>query len=158
MKRFVLISTLFAVLGLTAVVNAQEPNPALNAPASTPAANTEAAKKESTEKAKIYGPQYQLELKELTNNPAFKDLEVTKKFARRLPNFYREVINEKQKAEIYEIQASYFQVVESLKLRLEKLEAERDAQIESVLTADQKAQVESKVKAASAKRVGRRSN
>jgi len=137
MKRFVLISTLlFAVFGLVTFVNAQEPAPATN----------------------TYGPQYQLELKELTNNPVFKDLEITKKFARRLPNFYGEVVNEKQKADIYEIQASYFQVIESLKLRLQKLEEERNAQIEAILTADQKAHIESKAKAASEKRAAKRAN
>ncbi len=154
MKHFVLISTLFAVLGLVTFVNAQAPNPPVN--------TADPAKKESTEKTgektKTYGPQYQLEQKELTNNPAFKDLQITKKFARRLPNFYGEVVNEKQKAEIYEIQASYFQLIESLKLRVQKLEEERNAQIEAVLTPDQKAHVDSKAKAASTKRVGRRAN
>ena len=159
MKRFVLISTLlFTVFGLVTFVNAQAPNPpASNPPTSTPPVNVpDATKKESAEKT--YGPQYQLELKERTSNPAFKDLEVTKKFARRLPNFYGEVVNEKQKAEIYEIQASYFQLIESLKLRVQKLEEERNAQIEAVLTPDQKAHVDSKAKAASTKRVGRRAN
>jgi len=96
----------------------------------------------SAESQKQYGPLYQMEIKDQAAGDMFRDLKVVKKFARRLPNFYSQVISNAQRDKVYEIQAAYFEPIEMLSLRLERLKVERDAQIEAVLTAGQKAKVE----------------
>ena len=114
---------------------------------STVYAQTEPASADATVKSGVaftpkYGPFYQLEIKDQASSEGFRDLKVEKRFMRRLPNFYSQVVSNSQRNKIYDIQASYFEPIEMLTLRLERLKAERDAQIEAVLSADQKATVE----------------
>jgi hypothetical protein len=103
-----------------------------------------------------YGPVYQLEIKDQAAGEGFRNLKITKRFARRLPNFYGEVISDAQRDKVYEIQADYFEPIEMLTLRLERLTAERNAQIEAILSADQKAKVEKLTKESNARRTATR--
>ncbi|MDR1385854.1 MAG: DUF2589 domain-containing protein [Planctomycetaceae bacterium] len=111
---------------------------------------------DSTTDAKV-APVFQLETKDQENSEASRGLIVTKKFSRRLPQYYSNVTTAEQKEKIYKIQQSYFGLIELLALRIEKLTAERDAQIEAVLMPEQKEKVESQKKAASEKRSSARS-
>jgi uncharacterized protein involved in high-affinity Fe2+ transport len=95
-----------------------------------------------TSKNTKYGPVYQLEIKDQASGEAFRGMKVVKKFTRRLPNFYSQVVTDTQKNTVYDIQSAYFEPIEMLTLRLERLKAERDAQIEAVLTAGQKTKVD----------------
>ena len=124
MKRFVSPLLVFLFLGMVSVAVAQTEQEATE-----------------TKDAPKYGPVFQLEVKDQTNGEGFRGMKVVKKFARRLPNFYRDVISEKQRDDVYAIQADYFEPIEMLSLRLERLQKERDAQIEAVLTAEQKKKI-----------------
>ncbi len=73
-------------------------------------------------------------------------------FRPRLPNFYAQVVTEEQRQKIYDIQRKYFPKIETLRKQLEALVAQRDAEIEAVLTEEQKAKVEQLRKAASERR------
>jgi len=140
MTRFVsvlLLSLLFTAIS-TAYAQTQE----------TPSADTAVSSK--------YGPIFQLEIKDQVAGEGFRNLKVIKRFARRLPNFYREVISASQQNKVYEIQEAYFEPIEMLTLRLERLKAERDAQIEAVLSADQKVKVETLTKESNARRAATR--
>ena len=68
----------------------------------------------------------------------YKGLVVGKKFAKRLPNGYREVVSNSQREEIYKIQQDYFETVELLKARIELLESERNLKIDGLLTGEQR--------------------
>ena len=103
-----------------------------------------------------YGPIYQLEIKDQAGGEAFRGMKITKKFVRRLPNFYGQVVSDVQKDTVYDIQAAYFEPIEMLTLRLERLKAERDAQIEAVLTTEQKKKVEALNKESLARRAATR--
>ena len=103
-----------------------------------------------------YGPFYRLEVKDQAIGEMFRDLKVVKRFTRRLPNFYNQIVSETQRDKVYEIQAAYFEPMEKLALRLERLAAERDAQIEAVLTAEQKVKIEALAKDAAARRAATR--
>jgi len=103
-----------------------------------------------------YGPIYQLEIKDQASGEAFRSMKITKKFVRRLPNFYIQVVSDVQKDTIYDIQAAYFAPIEMLTLRLERLKTERDAQIEAVLTSEQKNKVEALNKESLARRAATR--
>ncbi|MCL2118801.1 MAG: hypothetical protein FWH27_10290 [Planctomycetaceae bacterium] len=142
MSRFV--STLLIALMFVAISNAS----AQTETASNDATSTTS---DAAETPKKYGQFYQLELKDQVGE-MFRDLKVIKRFARRLPNFYSQVVSSAQREKVYEIQAAYFEPIEMLTLRLERLVAERDAQIEAVLTADQKAKVETLTKESAARR------
>ena len=89
-----------------------------------------------------YGPLFQLEIKDQAAGEGFRGMKVTKKFARRLPNFYNQVVSDAQRDKVYEIQEAYFKPIEMLTLRLERLKAEREEQIEAVLTSEQKTKIE----------------
>ena len=110
----------------------------------------------TTEADTKYGPIYQLEIKDQASGEVFRGLKVLKKFARRLPNFYNQVVSDVQKETVYDIQAAYFEPIEMLTLRLERLKAERDAQIEAVLTSEQKKKVEALNKESQANRAANR--
>ena len=125
MKRFVSPLLVFLFLGMISVVVAQNEQEATE-----------------TKDAPKYGPIFQLEIKDQANGEAFRGMKVEKKFTRRLPNFYRDVVSDKQKDAVYAIQADYFEPIEMLTLRLERLQKERDAQIEAVLSAEQKKKIE----------------
>ena len=126
MKRFVSPLLVFLFLGMVSVAVAQTEQEATE-----------------TKNAPKYGPIFQLEVKDQANGEGFRGMKVVKKFARRLPNFYRDVVSDEQKDAVYAIQADYFGPIEMLTLRLERLQKERDAQIEAVLSAEQKKKVES---------------
>jgi len=125
MKRFVLPLLIFLFLGMVSVAVAQTEQEATEA-----------------KDAPKYGPIFQLEVKDQTNSEGFRGIKVEKKFARRLPNFYRDVVSDEQRDAVYAIQADYFRPIEMLTLRLERLQKERDAQIEAVLNAEQKKKIE----------------
>lgn len=63
-------------------------------------------------------------------------------FRPRLPMYYAKVVDEKQRQKIYEIQRKYHPQIVDLQKQLEKLIAQRDAEIEAVLTPQQKAEIE----------------
>ena len=107
--------------------------------------------KDATETPK-YGPFYRLEIKDQAAGEMFRDLKIIKRFARRLPNFYSQVVSNAQRDKVYEIQAAYFEPIEMLTLRLERLTAERDAQIAALLSAEQKAKVEALAKESTERR------
>ena len=112
----------------------------------------------ASQKAEVptFDPFLQLEIKDQAASDGFRGLKVTKRFLRRLPNFYGQVISDAQKDKVYEIQAAYFDPIEMLTLRLERLKAERDAQIEAVLSDEQKAKVEALNKDSAARRAATR--
>ncbi len=75
----------------------------------------------------------------------------------RLPNFYRHVVDDQQREEIYAIQAEYKPRIDALKAQLEALVQERDAKVATVLTAEQRAEVERLRAEAEAKRAKKKS-
>lgn len=128
---------------------------------STAYAQTEPATSEEPVKSQTmiipkFGEILQLEIKDQAESEAFRGLKLEKRFTRRLPNFFSQVVTTVQRDKIYDIQAAYFEPLEILTLRLERLKAERDAQIEAVLDANQKAKVEALVKDAAERRAANR--
>lgn len=61
---------------------------------------------------------------------------------RRLPAYYRSVVNEKQREAIYKIQEEYQPKIEALQNQLDAIKKERDEKISAVLTAEQRRRVE----------------
>lgn len=55
----------------------------------------------------------------------------------RLPAYYGQVVNQQQREQIYAIQAKYSARIAELQKQLEELRAQRDAEIEKVLTPEQ---------------------
>lgn len=74
--------------------------------------------------------------------PVSKDVVSDKKFTRRLPDYYRDVVSDQQKESIYKIQESYHPIINYLTLRLQMLKDERDAKIQAILSKDQQIKVE----------------
>ena len=70
----------------------------------------------------------------------------------RLPAYYREIVTDEQREKIYALQAKYDSQIEELTQQLEALRSQRDADVEAVLTADQKAKLAEVRTAADAKR------
>jgi len=75
-----------------------------------------------------------------------------KKFRGRLPNFYRLVVDQKQRQTIYKIQAEYAPKIADLKAQLDALTKQRDQRVAAVLTPQQRKRVEGFKAAAKAKR------
>ncbi len=73
----------------------------------------------------------------------------------RLPFYYADVINDKQRGEIYKIQEEYQPKIAALKAQLEALEKERNEKIAAVLTPGQKKQIEEAAAKAKEKRQAR---
>jgi hypothetical protein len=71
------------------------------------------------------------------DRPVTNGLKIEKKLTGRLPNGYRNVVNNKQRDDIYAIQKDYAESIELLKIRIELLEQERDKQVDAVLTSEQ---------------------
>jgi hypothetical protein len=71
---------------------------------------------------------------------------------RRLPPYYSQVVNEKQREEISKIQAEYQPKIEALQDQLDAMKKERDDKISAVLTPEQKRQVEEAAIKAKAKK------
>jgi len=59
----------------------------------------------------------------------------------RLPLYYGQVVSGDQRAKIYEIQKSHAPKIEALQAQLDALIKERDAEVESVLTDEQRKRV-----------------
>jgi hypothetical protein len=70
----------------------------------------------------------------------------------RLPAYYKDIVDEKQRTAIYVIQADYKGKIDALQEQIDKLTADRDAAIENVLTAAQKDQLKKARESAAAKR------
>jgi hypothetical protein len=70
----------------------------------------------------------------------------------RLPAYYKDVVDEKQKASIYKLQADYAAKIEPLQEQIRTLIEERDAAIENVLSAEQKEKLKKVREEALAKR------
>ena len=68
----------------------------------------------------------------------YKGLTVDKKFTKRLPTGYREIVSNSQREEIYKIQQEYFETIELLKARIELLESERNLKIANLLNDEQR--------------------
>jgi hypothetical protein len=60
-----------------------------------------------------------------------------KKAKGRLPAYYAEIVNDEQKAKIYDIQSKYSKKLESLNEQLLEVTKQQNTEIEDVLTADQ---------------------
>lgn len=75
-----------------------------------------------------------------------------KKFRGRLPNYYRQVVDEKQRKAIYQIQQEYTAKIAALKAQLEAITKERDEKIVAVLTPEQNRKVDAARAAAKAER------
>ena len=69
----------------------------------------------------------------------------------RLPAYYKDVVSEDQKAKIYAIQGKYADEIAALAEQMKAAVAKRDAEVEGVLTAEQRTKVE-ELKAAAAKK------
>jgi hypothetical protein len=80
---------------------------------------------------------------------------VTKKFRPRLPAYFATVVTSDQRKEVYEIQATFFEKIVALEEQIAKLKADRDKQVDEVLTTEQLAEVSKKRAAAAAKRKSR---
>jgi len=75
-----------------------------------------------------------------------------KVFRGRLPAYYGQVVDEKQRAAIYEIQKQYAPRIDALKAQLAALTEERNEKVAAVLTPEQQAKVASLKAEAKAKR------
>jgi hypothetical protein len=70
----------------------------------------------------------------------------------RLPAYYKDIVDARQKEQIYSIQAEFNGKIDALKEQIEKLADDRDAAVESVLTPAQKGKLKIAKEAAAAKR------
>ncbi len=73
-----------------------------------------------------------------------------------LPLYYKGVVTDDQKKQIYSIQDEYKPKLNALKEQLKALTAERDAKLDALLTPDQKTKVEAKRAEAKAKAQAKR--
>lgn len=81
--------------------------------------------------------------------------EVKKKRAKprgRLPAYYGQVVSPEQRKSIYAIQAKYASQIEDLQKQLTALKSEQNAEVEAVLTDEQKSKVAAAAAEAKAKR------
>lgn len=81
---------------------------------------------------------------------------VAKKFRGRLPAYFSAVVTSEQRKEIYRLQATYHEKLAALEEQIDKLKADRDKDVDEVLTVEQLAQVNKKRAVAAAKRKSRR--
>ena len=70
----------------------------------------------------------------------------------RLPAYYKDIVDNKQKETIYGIQADYKAKIDALQEQIDKLTADRDAAVENVLSAAQKTKLKAAKEAAAAKK------
>jgi hypothetical protein len=75
-----------------------------------------------------------------------------KKAKGRLPPYYSAVVNDQQRQAIYLIQAKYDQQLDALNQQVQAVEKQRDAEIESVLSPEQRLLLKKAVDEAAAKR------
>ena len=69
------------------------------------------------------------------------DANAAKKPKGRLPAYYGKVVTDKQREQIYEIQGKFHEQIAKLQEQLNALTAKRDAEIEQVLTDDQRTEI-----------------
>ncbi len=79
-----------------------------------------------------------------------------KKFRGRLPNFYAQVVDRKQRQTIYAIQKEYSPKIEALRTQLAGVTKERNEKVAAVLTPQQRKKVEELQAAAKVKREKKR--
>ena len=72
---------------------------------------------------------------------AAAETNAAKKPRGRLPAYYGKVVTDKQREQIYEIQAKFTEQIVKLQEQLTALAAKRDAEIEQVLTDEQRAEI-----------------
>jgi hypothetical protein len=65
----------------------------------------------------------------------------TKKSRGRLPAYYGKVVTDKQREDIYSIQAKFNEQIAKLQEQLAELTTQRDTDVEKVLTDDQRAEI-----------------
>jgi hypothetical protein len=70
----------------------------------------------------------------------------------RLPAYYKDIVDARQKEQIYSIQAEFNGKIDALKEQIEKLADDRDAAVENVLSPAQKGKLKIAKEAAAAKR------
>lgn len=76
---------------------------------------------------------------------------------RRLPNYYGQIgISDRQRERIYTLQGEYNSQIDDLQSRIDELKAERDAEIEAVLTDAQRNRLEDRREEARLAREARR--
>jgi Spy/CpxP family protein refolding chaperone len=73
----------------------------------------------------------------------------------RLPAHFAKVVDDQQRERIYGIQAAYSERIDALRAQLERLEAQRDAEIRAVLTPAQRRQLEQLIVDAKAVKEGK---
>ena len=78
-----------------------------------------------------------------------------KKASGRLPTYFAAVVSQKQREAIYEVQADYAAQLEELQAQVDALIADRDREVEAVLSAEQLAEVTKKREEAKKKRAAR---
>jgi Spy/CpxP family protein refolding chaperone len=59
----------------------------------------------------------------------------------RLPNYFRQVVTPDQREKIYSIQAKYVEQIAVLEKQIADLEAKRDAEVDTILTPEQREKV-----------------
>jgi len=67
--------------------------------------------------------------------------EPAKKTARRLPAYYKDVVTPAQREQIYAVQEKYNTQIDKLQAQIRELTAKRDADVEKVLTGEQRLRV-----------------
>jgi len=73
--------------------------------------------------------------------PAVTAPKERKKPRGRLPAYFSKVVTDKQREEIYEIQAKYNEQIAKLKEQLEELSAKLDSEVEQVLNDEQRVEI-----------------
>jgi hypothetical protein len=83
-------------------------------------------------------------------------VEQPKQFRGRLPDYYGEVVDERQREQIYAIQRQYFLTIEGLKAQLDAVIGKRDTEVAAVLSPQQLAEVKRLEAEARAKRAAKK--
>ncbi len=73
--------------------------------------------------------------------PAANATKDRKKLRGRLPAYYGKVVSEKQRKEIYEVQAKFNEQIEKLKEQLVSLTSQRNTEVEKILTDEQRTEI-----------------
>ena len=74
----------------------------------------------------------------------------------RLPAYFSAIVSQKQRGQIYTVQAQYSEKINTLRMQINQLLAERDRKVDSVLTPEQLSDVNERRAAATARRKSRR--
>lgn len=70
--------------------------------------------------------------------PVAAEEDVESKVKGRLPAYYKDIVDAKQKDEIYKVQSDFNAKIDALEEQVKKLISDRDAAVEKVLSAEQK--------------------